>query len=148
MFYSFVLKIDLSFKYISFNLHPVFKCKTDVLLSIHCGVIHKAVPVVFAECHERAVQFFQPETNLPVRSRFACRSVMARLTSESRSFALLKRSAKPLYFFWYSVWSRAVRAFSVTHCPINSAATFISSCRLCLFVSSSAVPKNVSFMAS
>ena len=44
--------------------------------------------------------FSRAETNLPIFSRFACRSVMAWLTSESRSFALLNRPASPSYFFW------------------------------------------------
>lgn len=39
------------------------------------------------------------ETNRPIFSRFACRSVMAHPTSSSRAFAPLNRSASPSYFF-------------------------------------------------
>lgn len=37
------------------------------------------------------------------------------------------RSASPSYLAWYSVWSRATWAFSLTHCCISSATTFSSS---------------------
>lgn len=131
-----------------FYLHPVLESEADVLPVVHRGVLHKAVPIVLVKFRDRAVQFFQSGTNLPIFSRFACRSVMAWLTSESRSFARLNRPASPSYFFWYSVWSRATRAFSATHCPISSATTFISSCSRKHSDSSSAVPKSVSFMES
>ena len=71
--------------------------------------------------------FSSSARNRSVFYLFAIRSVMAMPTASSRSFILSKRSASPSYFFWYSAWSRATRAFSFTHCCIISATMFISS---------------------
>lgn len=69
--------------------YPVLKSEVDVILSIHCGIIHKAVPVILIKFCERVIHLLQVETNLPIFSRFACRSMMALPTSSSRAFTPL-----------------------------------------------------------
>lgn len=81
-------------------------------------------------------------------SRLACFSVISILTASSLSFAFSNRSASALYFAMYSVWWSATRAFSLMHCCISPATTFISSCSPVFSFSSAAVAKTVSLMAS
>lgn len=71
--------------------------------------------------------FCSPSRNNSIFFLCACFSVMVWLTSSSRPCTLSNRFASPSYLFWYSFWSRAIRAFSLIHCCISSATTFSSS---------------------
>lgn len=114
IFYTFISVPSLKVKWTS----SLLKTVTKSTRLYHCSSSNS---VAMPSCRSSSAR------NLSICSFFACFSVMALPTSSSRAFVRSNRSASPSYLAWYSVWSRATWAFSLTHCCISSATTFSSS---------------------
>lgn len=114
IFYTFISVPSLKVKRTS----SLLKTVTKSTRLYHCSSSNS---VAMPSCRSSSAR------NLSICSFFACFSVMALPTSFSRAFVRSNRSASPLYLAWYSAWSRATWAFSLTHCCISSATTFSSS---------------------
>lgn len=110
-----------------FYLRSILKGKTDIFFIKNCNKVNQAVPLLFIKLRDHAIlplQFCKEPFYLFL-FRLLLRDGIP--TSSSRAFVRSNRSASPSYLVWYSVWSRATWAFSLTHCCISSATTFSSS---------------------
>ena len=105
--YTFISVTSLKVKRIS----SLLKTVTKSTKLYHCSSSNS---VATPSCR------FSSARNLSICSLFACFSVMALPISSSCAFVRTNRSANPSYLAWYSVWSMATWAFSLTHCCISS----------------------------
>lgn len=113
--------------FLCFYFHPVLKGESDILPAVHRGTFHKAVPVLLIKFRQRTVPLFQ-FCKEPLRLLPLCHPLRDGGADCLQPFLYpVKAVCQPSYFFWYSVWLRAIRAFSFTHCCIISATMFISS---------------------
>ncbi len=58
------------------NIHPILESEPDVLLLVHRGIVHKAVPVNLIKFFERAVHLLQTGNKFSDFFRFAGHSVI------------------------------------------------------------------------